>query len=159
MKNRLLQQRKPKQLLNKFDWYAWNQIVSVSWVWALSRLTFFSKHGENASTFSIFKFSYFLMYLLLIHIVINVVLQVEKERFVCITNYKAKAPGEVSVNEGDSLEILDDIGYESFLVCVVTSGAVGFLPRVLIIKAPDEDVKKAPKSAKGKEKEALHHRE
>lgn len=86
-------------------------------------------------------------------------LQVEKERFVCITNYKAKAPGEVSVNEGDSLEILDDIGYESFLVCVVTSGAVGFLPRVLIIKAPDEDIKKAPKSAKGKEKEALHHRE
>ena len=86
-------------------------------------------------------------------------LQVEKERFVCITNYKAKALGEVSVNEGDSLEILDDIGYESFLVCVVTSGAVGFLPRVLIIKAADEDVKKAPKSAKGKEKEALHHRE
>lgn len=77
----------------------------------------------------------------------------------CIANYKAKAPGEVSVNEGDVLEVLDDIGTETCMVCVVTTGAVGWLPRVLIFRAVEEDSKKAPKTAKGKEKEALHQRE
>ena len=86
-------------------------------------------------------------------------LQREKEKFVSITNYKPKAPGEVSVNEGDTLEILDNVGCESWMVCVITTGAVGWLPRVLIIRAPEEDVKKAPKTAKGKEREALHQRE
>lgn len=87
------------------------------------------------------------------------VLQEEKEKFVCITNYKPKSPSEVSVNEGDILEVLDNIGSESFLVCVVSTGAVGWLPRVFIVKAPDEDAKKVPKTAKGKEREALHQRE
>ena len=86
-------------------------------------------------------------------------LQREKEKFVCISNYEPKAPGEVSVNEGDTLEILDNVGCESWMVCVITTGAVGWLPRVLIIRAPEEDVKKAPKTAKGKEREALHQRE
>ena len=85
--------------------------------------------------------------------------QGQKEKFVCITNYEPKAPGEVSVNEGDTLEVLDDIGSESAMVCVITTGAVGWLPRVFITRAPKEDVKKAPKTAKGKEREALHQRE
>ena len=63
------------------------------------------------------------------------------------------------MNEGDTLEILDNVGCESWMVCVITTGAVGWLPRVLIIRAPEEDVKKAPKTAKGKEREALHQRE
>ena len=87
------------------------------------------------------------------------VLQGEKIKYVCITNYKAKALGEVSANEGDTIEILDDIGSESSMVCVITTGAVGWLPRVFIIRAPEEDVKKAPKTAKGKEREALNQRE
>lgn len=87
------------------------------------------------------------------------VLQGEKIRFVCITNYKPKTPGEVSANEGDTIEVLDNIGSESLMVCVITTGAVGWLPRVFIIRAPEEDVKKAPKTAKGKEREALHQRE
>ena len=86
-------------------------------------------------------------------------LQGEKEKFVCITNYQPKAPGEVSANEGDKIEILDDIGSENSMVCVITTGAVGWLPRVFIVRAPEEDVKKAPKTAKGKEREALHQRE
>ena len=91
--------------------------------------------------------------------IVTLVLQGEKEKFMCITNYQAKAPGEVSVNEGDILEVLDNIGSESFMVCVITTGAVGWLPRVFIIRASEEDVKKGPKTAKGKEKEALHQRE
>ena len=87
------------------------------------------------------------------------VLQEEKVKFVCITNYKAKAPGEVSANEGDTIEVLDNIGSESSMVCVITTGAVGWLPWVFIMRAPEEDVKKAPKTAKGKEREALHQRE
>lgn len=87
------------------------------------------------------------------------ILQEEKEKLVCITNYKAQEPGEISVNEGDILEALDNIGSESVMVCSVSTGVVGWLPRVLIIKAAEEDMKKAPKTAKGKEKEALHQRE
>lgn len=45
------------------------------------------------------------------------------------------------------------------MVCVIPTGAVGWLPRVSIIRAPEEDVKKAPKTAKGKEREALNQRE
>ena len=57
------------------------------------------------------------------------------------------------------LEILDDVGMESSMVCVIPTGAVGWLPRFFIIRAPEEDVKKAPKTAKGKEREALNKRE
>ena len=77
----------------------------------------------------------------------------------CVTNYTAKAPGEVSVNEGETLEALDNTGSESSLVCVITTGAVGWIPKIFITRAEEEDVKKAPKTAKGKEKEALHQRE
>lgn len=65
-----------------------------------------------------------------------------KEGFVSVTNYKAKRPSEVSVDEGDLLEVLDNTGTESFMVCVACTGQVGWVPRVFIIKSPSEDTKK-----------------
>lgn len=106
-------------------------------------------------------FNFFLPYFILIlkFISFGPFFQGEKQKFVCITNYTAQSPDEVSVNEGDMLEILDDVGMESSMVCVIPTGAVGWLPRVFIMRASEEDVKKAPKTAKGKEREALNQRE
>lgn len=63
------------------------------------------------------------------------------------------------MDEGDLLEALDNTGTESFMVCVASTGQVGWLPRVFIIKSPSEDSKKAPKTTRGKEREAVHQRE
>lgn len=64
------------------------------------------------------------------------------------------------MDEGDLLEVLDNTGTESFMVCVASTGQVGWVPRVFIIKSPIEDTKKeAPKTKRGKEREALHQRE
>ena len=57
------------------------------------------------------------------------------------------------------MHLLDETDSENRMVRVVNTGAVGWLPEIFIVKAADEDVKKAPKTAKGKEKEALHQRE
>lgn len=63
------------------------------------------------------------------------------------------------MDEGDLLEVLDNTGTESFMVSVASTGQVGWVPRVFIIKSPSGDTKKAPKTKRGKEREALHQRE
>ena len=85
--------------------------------------------------------------------------QEDQEPFVCITNYQAQNPGELSVTAGQIVFLLDNMHCKYCLVSVENTREVGWIPTIFVTKAADQDLKKAPKNAKGREREALNQRE
>lgn len=71
-------------------------------------------------------------------------LQDKEQRFISVINYTAQSPAELSLQEGDTMKILDNSDMEKWLVSLDTTGEVGWAPAVFL----ESSLLQAPTSGK-----------